>query len=451
MEFRKSSTFTIAAVAFLTSLPLGLARGAETAPTIPHPSRFDIETIEADVLLDAAESGEAVSLVIRGIEYRIRLQETVVRSERFRARRLGVDGARKVIPPRSRTFRGKVVDDPDSMVRLTVTRSGVVAYLRTADGTFFVEPLAVGTAAETARTKSENPHAHRVFADEDLEGSIHPADEPDGDMVRVEDDLPPVEPIGDPTPVFEQANVEGAELRVMEVAIEVDYAYWNLFGEETTEQIEALFNTVSGIYEEDLGVTIEISSLLIHEDQTDDYSSHTALDLLYEMRERWNTIHGSVPRDVVHMITGKNLDGTTVGIAFVGEVCDLGTAYALSQHIYSTSLMPLLVAHEIGHNLGAHHDPTCDCDNYIMQPVLSHSTIARFSQMSQTDIQAYISGHGGCLSLLTEGDGSGGDVSSPIEQAPVSGGGPVDPVVALGAAALWLAARRRSRRRSIEG
>jgi hypothetical protein len=62
---------------------------------------------------------------------------------------------------------------------------------------------------------------------------------------------------------------------------------------------------------------------------------------------------------VAHLFTGKNLDGSVIGIAYLGVVCDVNDAYGLSQSRYTTnfSLRVSLTAHELGHNWNAQH---CD-------------------------------------------------------------------------------------------
>ncbi|HLU46697.1 MAG TPA: M12 family metallo-peptidase, partial [Planctomycetota bacterium] len=133
--------------------------------------------------------------------------------------------------------------------------------------------------------------------------------------------------------------------------------------------------------------------------------------------------------------------GTTVGIAFVGEVCNLGGAYGLSQHLPSTTLMPLLVAHEIGHNFGAFHDPSDSDPKFIMNPVLSGATVQRFSDESKADIQAYV-GKIACLSLEAPNDSTGGETTggsgSTTTGGGGGGGGPIDPLVLVACIALAL-------------
>ncbi|HEU4418998.1 MAG TPA: zinc-dependent metalloprotease family protein, partial [Planctomycetota bacterium] len=74
-----------------------------------------------------------------------------------------------------------------------------------------------------------------------------------------------------------------------------------------------------------------------------------------------------VPRDLAHLFTGRNLTGTTIGIAQISSVCNIGQAYGLSQSRFSTNLNSRvgLTCHEVGHGWSAQHcDAVSPC--YIM-------------------------------------------------------------------------------------
>ena len=73
---------------------------------------------------------------------------------------------------------------------------------------------------------------------------------------------------------------------------------------------------------------------------------------LEQFTDEWNSNQGAIVRDVAHLMTGKNLDGNVVGIAYLTKVC-LANSYGLSQSRFSVS-MPnrvALTAHELGHPL----------------------------------------------------------------------------------------------------
>jgi len=78
-------------------------------------------------------------------------------------------------------------------------------------------------------------------------------------------------------------------------------------------------------------------------------------------------------RGLTHMFTGRDLTGTTAGIAFVGSLCRSNSGSGLSEGDRGLAVGALIAAHEIGHNFGADHDgdptgPCPDAGNFIMSP-----------------------------------------------------------------------------------
>ena len=110
------------------------------------------------------------------------------------------------------------------------------------------------------------------------------------------------------------------------------------------------------------------------------------------------------------MWTGKNLSGSTIGIAFrPGMDCPLGPfSYGMSERL-SSSPKFLLTAHEIGHNFTTHTNnpdaepPTQEpgCENTIMQTSLGSGTLQQFCPFSVTQIENHANSKVACLSQAT--------------------------------------------------
>jgi predicted Zn-dependent protease len=239
-------------------------------------------------------------------------------------------------------------------------------------------------------------------------------------------------------------------MRVFELAVDADFEFYSTHGGGTLAEIESTLNIVDGIFQTDLNLTLQLVSSHIWDAEPDPYTSTSSGTLLQEFRNHWNANFAGVTRDAAHLFTGKDLDGATVGIAYVGVVCSTNVAYSLSQDLASDALMPLLVAHEVGHNLGANHDPDSSPVRYIMYPSLSLSNLDEFSDLSKTEIGTYTGGVT-CLALADPNDpgdpppGGGGGTGGGGGGG--GGGGPVDPLLLVLLAGGALCSRRAARGR----
>ena len=97
-------------------------------------------------------------------------------------------------------------------------------------------------------------------------------------------------------------------------------------------------NQVDGVYENELGISFQVV-LQNSYAGSDPYSGVTDPNsLLNEFRTVWNSQMTGVARDVAHLFTGRDLDGSVIGIAWIGVVCNNPAyAYGLSQR-YGTSV-----------------------------------------------------------------------------------------------------------------
>ena len=155
----------------------------------------------------------------------------------------------------------------------------------------------------------------------------------------------------------------GSCLRIAQIAIDCDYAFLaNDFGgnvQAAIDDVEDCMNLVEALYAMHVGVTYEITAIVIRDDSgTDPYAPYQALgDMLGVMGDEWNG-SGSmshIETDIVHMITGQPAVDGYLGLAYVGAVC--------SSYRFGTSRCTCegVVAHELGHNWGAGH--CADTDN----------------------------------------------------------------------------------------
>lgn len=147
---------------------------------------------------------------------------------------------------------------------------------------------------------------------------------------------------------------------------------------DPVQSIVTRMNNVDGIYTSEFGiqVTVPVSAIEIFDTSNDPFSDTTnASDLLDEVAayRRNSTLQSN--QGLTHLFTGRDLDGTTVGIAFLGVLCSTNFGAALTQADSGTTIDSLIAAHEIGHNFGADHDgdpdgscPAANDSIYVMAP-----------------------------------------------------------------------------------
>ncbi len=406
---------------------------AQTIETLP--STYDVEALDEHALERAARTrGDSIALLVGGRMRDVELEPVDLRSYRFTATESDSRGPRPVFPAPPKTYRGRVSGDAESVVRLSVTPGGVRGFIRCEEGWTFVRPAPTNGAF----TRGE----HLFFSDADLDPS----------------EIGACAAVG---PATAQAIAEEAELaeatglRVVELAIDADVEYSSKYGSTTVSEIEAIMNEVDGIFQDDLGLTIELVHINTWTAEEDPYTHTNANDLLSQLASYWNSNFSSVDRDLVHLFTNKDLDNSTVGIAFVGVVCSTGSGYGLSQDLSARSLMPILVAHELGHNFNASHDPSGSDPRYVMYQSVSSLNLDQYSDASKTAIANFVASRS-CLELLDDGGGdpdppgggggeTGGGGSS---GGGGGGGGPVDPLVLAAIAAAYGLRRRQRDHRS---
>ena len=179
-------------------------------------------------------------------------------------------------------------------------------------------------------------------------------------------------------------------------------------GRSTNAYIASIVNTAEALYERQLGIRFQIVKQHVYTDHATSPLTQTGPNELlqaFATNPANPSILGANPAtfdndvDVKHLFTGKDLDGVTVGIAYVGSVCSAPTyAYGLTQ---ATSLAgsPYYFAHEIGHNLGARHDS----QNFgsVMSPSIFVGS--SFSKQSQDQINEHLFHFGNCLELKSLG------------------------------------------------
>jgi Metallo-peptidase family M12/Putative Ig domain len=202
------------------------------------------------------------------------------------------------------------------------------------------------------------------------------------------------------------------QLREIELGTEADALFVSQQGSvaAANTRILSIVNMVNGIYETDLGLTNRVVTQRAHT-ASDPYTTTDARRLLEQFRSEFLASVASGYDDAL-LFSGRELDGSTVGIAFIRATCGSARFGVLQMARLGDFERSLLAAHELGHNLGARHTSFG-----IMAPSITGETF--FAQASKDEIAQYTSSVS-CLALT----GQSGTNSAPTLD-------PVGPQIAI--------------------
>ncbi len=183
----------------------------------------------------------------------------------------------------------------------------------------------------------------------------------------------------------ELAALPATATRQVEVAVVGDFEFSGLSfaGGATPEAtIAARMNIVDGIYTAQLGIKVVVAEVTVYRDAADPFTSTAVPSTLLSELGTWrgNTA-AQRSRGLTHLLTGRDLEGTTVGIAYLGSLCSQRFGAGLTQGTLSEANSALVIAHEMGHNFGAPHDgetgSLCEAtaQTFLMAPVINGSNI----------------------------------------------------------------------------
>jgi hypothetical protein len=301
-----------------------------------------------------------------------------VRAESYEVRAQQADGSWITVEPQPvRTLRGRVAGVAGSAVAGARLDDGLYATIRLPDGrTYWMEPVG-------GRVAAAGPGLYAVYDQADVLAS--------GRSCAVDAAVEGLAAGG--------GGPESQGACELELACDADvefYEDYNSSVPDVEDRINLILNTVNLQYEQEVDITHLITTILVRTAEPDPYISTDAATLLNEFRNHWNLNHTDIPRDAAQLFTGRDLDSTIVGIAYVGTTCGaLGYSLVQSDFDENFGFVTDLSAHELGHTWGAPH---CACTSppYTMNsnilgsntfnPSITRSLIAAFRDM-QTCIE----------------------------------------------------------------
>jgi hypothetical protein len=280
---------------------------------------------------------------------------------------------------RAATFRGRVIGEEGSQVRMTMLPDGLAGYYTRGGARYFVEPA-------IAYSQWAPPGMLVVYRAEDALVEIVPSCA--GELAA-----------GEALVARAPRPESTATLRVLELATDADHDYVTALGGpvEANQRILHVLNMVEGVYESELGVSIDV--VYQHAwTAPDPYGADSPLGVLQAFRAHWNASMAAVPRDFTQLFTGKAI-AENQGLAYTSVVCrDAGASYGLTGPSVYASAWHRITAHELGHGFGAQHvaEPQ-GCASTIMNATISLATPLTFCATSRAQIASHVATAGSCL------------------------------------------------------
>ncbi|MGI9235934.1 MAG: M12 family metallo-peptidase [Woeseiaceae bacterium] len=203
------------------------------------------------------------------------------------------------------------------------------------------------------------------------------------------------------------AQGPGASQQI-DIAVIADFEFTSNKGANTDAEIITRMNNIDGIFSMQLGVQLNVSridSFAANNDPfTDVLDSGLLLDELSDYRDSTPAQNSS---GLSHLFTGRDLDTTTVGIAYTGALCSRRFGTGLTQGTHTVTTDTLIAAHELGHNFGAPHDGTsgsaCESEtgDFLMATRINGSD--EFSSCSIAEMQDDVN-RASCITALPTTD-----------------------------------------------
>jgi len=295
-------------------------------------------------------------------------------------------------------LRGVVEGLPGSWVRMTRTRSGWHGMISDGAGELYAVEPAAEVADSVVQPLADSSSAASVIYR--LKDALLPDGAAYCQIVNVDNTPYTGEDLHISAKMMVDAIVKDAPVSFpngpdleLTVGVVADYEFYQKEIDDPEGAIIARWDIVDGIWSGQVGVKIKLAPLTIVKTAKEPFTLTDPNSLLQQLRSYRKANAAQLATGVSHLMTGRDLDGNVVGIAYMSSVCNGETADSLSEATHSTLESALIAAHELGHNFNAPHDGesgACQStpQSYLMAPQINYSD--QFSSCSVTQITARI-------------------------------------------------------------
>lgn len=373
--------------------------------------------------VDGDRDSFVLNVEIFGERYSLILEPAELVASSARITEIEADGSEREIASNAVHYKGHVAGRPDSHVRISVAEGQYTGVISIDGDILVIEPsdlwgFARTNSAHVGYRMSDVEFDPDVACAAELGASLRHRRRRRGGRRTA---LQSLQQLANQGAVLQAA---GGGFLTTEISVVGDFEYvananWPS-GYTAASWMEAVINSVAGIYESEVGVTFQITTNTTYASNNDPFTispsgngcstGNYAGDILSEFGSTRSS--GNYPwrvsnSDVAHLFTGRPLCGqsnpdipNTIGIAWFNGICNGFTGTGVSED-YSTNLgsMTSLLAHELGHNFNAPHVSNCSPHGNccIMLPSIGCSPQDVFAGSTVTTITNYAAGRS-CLS-----------------------------------------------------
>ncbi len=343
-------------------------------------SLVQMDYLQVSQSLDPEEVSRMSWTLPDGKKWDMELYPSQIAADDLLVRIIEASGEKVQIGAQAVAYYGRLSDDIDSHIRLTVNGPFISGYIQTKKRTMFIEP-----ASDLDQRIPEGHYALYDVSDIKNTGDVK-CHATDAELERRR--------IGNPEELPSGQQRGPDDCFTVELAVYADYDYFLDEGStigDATNQIIAVMNTVAPEYEYngsnnfESGVEFEIVEMVISRcEACDIIGPSTDIGYLLNQFTAWSPDGFRLSHDLGQYWTGRNLPGGTIGLAWVNAVCSNVRYHVLENYSNTTWQLRVLTAHEIGHNFSANHD--AGGSNFIMAPSITNTST--WSTLSKNTVNA---------------------------------------------------------------